>query len=575
MPRPLVSPTRLAWLLAAAFSGTGWSSANAQTAADAAARQADVLQRQNQERINRDIENALPRERASQGIDTRALVPKVDASAAGKKCNQIQVLAIEGAPELSGSVRAALTKKFSNQCLGVAEIEEILGEITKDYVLRGYVTTRAYLPAQDLSKGKLTILVLEGRVESVVLTDKARKSITPWNVFPAPGGLLNLRDFEQGIDQLNKLSSNSAVLDIQPGEQAGASKVVIDNTPTLPYHASLSADNTGSDSTGRNQLGATVSADDLMGLNELLLFTYRRSQPNDNARKGSVSKSLSFIVPFRYATLSYSGSRAHFTSLVAIPNNDPLAFQGTSDSDSVRADYLVFRNQTTRQSLAATLTVKDSKNYLAGNLLSVASRKLSVLDLDSSTSTDLWGGALSLDLGWAQGLSAAGALKDADNLPDSAPRAQFGKFKYGLNYLRPFQIAGVHSTWTMSLTGQRARDVLYGSEQLLIGGLYTVRGFVNNTLSGDNGWYVRNELALNPVLPYANLPMRLYAGLDYGRVSSRAADTPEGSLAGRVVGASFSFKGASVDVSNSRALREPGNFKREGSRTWIRLNFGI
>jgi len=575
MARLSVSPTRLAWMLAVAFSATCWQSAHAQTTAAEAARQADVLQRQNQERINRDIENALPRERASQGIDTSTLVPKVDASAAGKKCNQIQVLAIEGAPNLSASVREALVKKFSNQCLGVSEIEEILGEITKDYVLRGYITTRAYLPAQDLSKGKLIILVLEGRVESVVLTDKARKSINPWNVFPAPGGLLNLRDFEQGIDQLNKLSSNSAVLDIQPGEQAGASKVVIDNNPTLPYHASLSADNTGSDSTGRNQLGATISADDLLGLNELLLFTYRRSQPNDNARKGSVSKSLSFIVPFRYATLSYSGSRAHFTSSVAVPNNDPLAFQGISDSDSVRADYLVFRNQTTRQSLAATLTVKDSKNYLAGNFLSVASRKLSVLDLDSSTSTGLWGGALSLDLGWSQGLSVAGALKDADNLPDSAPRAQFGKFKYGLNYLKPFQIAGVHSSWTTSLTGQRARDVLYGSEQLLIGGLYTVRGFVNNTLSGDNGWYVRNELALNPVLPYANLPMRLYAGLDYGRVSSRAADVPEGGLAGRVLGASFSFKGASVDVSNTRALREPGSFKREGSRTWIRLNFGI
>jgi hemolysin activation/secretion protein len=169
----------------------------------------------------------------------------------------------------------------------------------------------------------------------------------------------------------------------------------------------------------------------------------------------------------------------------------------------------------------------------------------------------------------------AGALKDEDGLPGEAPRAQFGKIKYGLNWLRPFKVGGVHATWTTALTGQHARDVLYGSEQILIGGLYSVRGFVNNTLSGDSGWYVRNEAAFHPVLPLASLPLRLYAGLDVGRVSSRAPDVPEGSLAGMVVGASVSWKGMSIDVSNTRALREPGSFQRETPRTWVRLNVAI
>lgn len=572
---PRLHPKRRAWMLAAAISSCFAHTAQAQSAQDAAARQADVLQRQNQERIARDIERALPRERSAEPVDTSKLLPAVDASRVGPKCHPIAAIAIEGAPTLSEAVRREIGARFSGHCLGVAEVEQILGEITKDYVLRGYVTTRAYLPAQDLAQGKLTILVLEGRVESVVLSEEARRSINPWNVFPAPGGLLNLRDFEQGIDQVNKLSSNNATLDIQPGEQAGASKVVVRNTPAAPYHASLSADNTGSEGTGRNQLGATFSTDRLLGLNELLLFTYRRSQPNDNARKGSVSKSLSFILPFRYSTLSYAGSRSRFTSSVPLPGSDPVAFQGVSQSDSLRAEHLVFRNQTTRQTLAATLTAKDSKNYLAGAFLGVSSRKLSVLDLDASTSTGLWGGALTLDLGYARGLDLAGALKDADGLPGEAPRAQFGKIKYGASWLRPFQLGGVHATWNSTLSGQRARDVLYGSEQILIGGLYSVRGFVDNTLSGDNGWYLRNELAFHPVLPLAQLPVRLYAGLDYGRVSNRAADARNGALAGMALGASISWKGMSLDVSTTRALREPGFFHRESPRTWVRLNVGI
>jgi hemolysin activation/secretion protein len=563
-------PARLACLLAAAFT----LPATAQTAADNAARQADVLQRQNQERIQRDIENALPRDRAQPGIDTRTLVPPVDASAAGRKCHQIHTIAIEGAPNLDGKVRDDLVKRFSNQCLGVSEVEQILGEITRDYVVRGYITTRAYLPAQDLSKGRLVILVLEGKIESIELEEGARR-INPWNLFPGAGGLFNLRDFEQGIEQVNKLASNNATMDIQPGDTAGASRIVIRNKPSFPLHAGVSADNTGSESTGRNQLGVTASADGLMGLNELLLFTYRRSQPNDRARKGSTSKSLSFIVPFRYATLSYSGSRSEFTTSVPMPNSDPLPFHGESKNDSLRADWMAYRGQVTRQTLSATVTVKDTKNYLAGNFLAVSSRKLSILDLDSNTSTALWGGALSLDAGWSQGLSAAGALDDADGLPDSAPRAQFGKFRYGASWMRPFRIADMDTTWTTSLTGQKSRAVLYGSEQVLIGGLYSVRGFVDNTLSGDDGWYVRNELAVRPVLPLVGLPVRLYAGIDYGRVTNRADADASGSLAGAVVGASFAWKGMSVDVSTTRGLHEPGAFKRESAQTWVRLNFGI
>ena len=69
----LLVPTRLCFVLAVAFSMTTSTVVFAQTAAEAAARQADVLQRQNQERISRDIENALPPDRTTQGIDTRTL----------------------------------------------------------------------------------------------------------------------------------------------------------------------------------------------------------------------------------------------------------------------------------------------------------------------------------------------------------------------------------------------------------------------------------------------------------------------------------------------------------------------
>lgn len=570
-----VHPTRLAYALAAAFSLA--ASAHAQTPQAAAAQQADVLQRQDQERLKRDIEAARPRDRGVPAIDPLTLMPKVDASAAGKKCHPIKQVAIGGATQLAPAVRDALAMQFSNRCLGVAEIEQLLGELTREYISRGFITTRVYLPAQDLSRGTLNITVLEGVVESIVLDDGAQRSINPRNVFPSPGGLLNLRDFEQGIDQVNKLSSNSAQLDIQPGAAPGGSRVLIRNAPRRPIHAGISADNQGSEATGKEQLGVNLAADRLLGWNELLLYTDRRSQPNDPQRQASVSRSLTMIVPFGYSTLSYSGSRAKFVSTVALPSGEDIQFRGLSDSDSVRFERLMYRDQHSRRSLAATLTVKDSENYLAGQFLGVSSRTLSVLDLDASASTALLGGAVTLDLGYAQGLKLAGALRDEDDLPDDAPSAQFGKVKLGLNYSRPFKLGSLDAGWSTQLTAQYARDSLFGSEQILIGGLYSVRGYVENTLSGDHGWHVRNELSLRPVLDVAGqvIPLRVYAGLDAGRVSSRNADLPRGRLAGVALGVTANWKGVGLDISATRAIGRSDLFTREATQAWVRVNIDL
>ncbi len=550
----------------------------AQTAADRseAARQADILQRQSQERVQHDIESAIP-QRPSSGFDTSNLVPKVDASAAGHKCHDISHITISGAPNLSFGARQDIINQYTGHCLGVAEIEQILAAITKDYISRGYVTTRAYLPQQDLSSGTLEILVLEGVVGKINLEDGGHDSIALGGVFPSAGDLLNLRDLEQGIDQVNKLSSNNAQLDIRPGAKPGTSDVVIRNTPGNPLHASVSADNQGSESTGKNQLGVTVSSDRLLGWNELMLFTHREAVPNDWDRKYSESNSFAFVAPIGYSTLSISTSRSRYVSTLVAPSGLDLQFKGSSSADSYRLDRLMYRDQSTRFSLSGAVTMKDSKSYLADEYLGVSSRSLSVLDLGSNVSTGFLGGALSLDFGISRGLRIGGALNDPDNLPELAPRAQFRKYTLGINYVRPFHVGHTDYAFSSQFSGQRADDTLYGSEQMLIGGIYSVRGFVNNTLSGDNGYYLRNELSARPVLALGGqtLPVRIYAGLDVGKVTNRVPNVPSGRLVGMAVGFSTTWKGVSVDVFNARPISMPDFFEREGSQTWIRIGYAI
>ena len=411
-----------------------------------------------------------------------------------------------------------------------------------------------------------------------MIEDGDKGSISKNNVFPQmEGRVLNLRDLEQGIDQINRLSSNNARLDIQPGEKAGESVIVIRNEPRFPLHFSLSYDNQGAPSTGRHQTGVTLSYDNPLRFNDFVSFTHRESTPGDEQSKFAGSDSLTYSIPFGYSTVTLGWSESKYASTIALPSGLDLVSSGNSTNLYARLDRVVFRDQTNRANVAATLTSKDSKNYLNDQFLQVASRKLTVLDLDGSLSTRLLGGAVTMDVGLAQGLDVFDALQDPDNLPDSAPHAQFRKYKFGLNVLYPFALFNQEAMFTSQLAGQYSEDVLYGSEQMLIGSLYSVRGFVRNTLSGDHGYYWRNELSTRVPLRFGDTTLtgRVFIAYDLGEVSSRTPGALQGMLSGTAFGVSVSWLGASWEWFQTRPLSGPSWMTLEAPQTWFRVSFSM
>ncbi|SIT12664.1 ShlB/FhaC/HecB family hemolysin secretion/activation protein [Neptunomonas antarctica] len=545
---------------------------------EAAQRQLNIIQRQEQDRIERDQEAARRRTDGVDGMDTQPLMPKITVPAIGAACRDIKTVTITDAVHLSAAVHKHITDEYNGHCLNVADIEQILGIITKDYIDSGYVTTRAYLPAQDLSTGTLEILVIEGVIEKILIKDGNTNSISVLNVFSSTeGDLLNLRDLEQGIDQINRLASNNAQLDIQPGDATGASQVIVYNQPGSPFHYYLSTDNQGSKSTGEVQTGLTFTADNLLGFDDMFSATHRESTPGDSERKFSVSDSFNFSIPFGYTTVSLATSYSRYASTILVPSGQELIASGNNRSDSLQIDRVMYRDQSTRVLLSGSITGKNARNYLDNQFLGVSSRRLTVLDIDANLSTDFAGGLLSLDLGYAQGLSVGGALKDPDNLPDWAPRAQFKKIKAGFNYNRPFRLFDEKISFTSQLSAQKAHSAVYGSEQISIGGLYSVRGFVNNSLSGDDGYYWRNELSVRKPITIGGevLSARFYAGYDLGEVSSQVDDVPQGRLSGMVVGISTNWRGASLELINTRPLSLPDTMTKESNQTWFRVAYSF
>jgi hemolysin activation/secretion protein len=546
------------------------STAATQQQIDAASKEADRIQREQVDRLEQERrEELLKRPHTTIEVETPSDVTKTDEGV----CRDVKEIIIEGATLMPESTRQKLVAPYIGKCMAVHDIELLLSDITKYYMDKGFIAARAYIQPQDLATGILRVLVVEGVVEKLILDgDKTNSSVFLPSAFPfLAGEPLNLRDIEQGLDQVNRLASNNATMEIKPGEKAGGTIVLIHNQPLRRLRANLTYDNFGGTATGEEQLGLNVSLDNPMGLNDSLNVTHRRSTDSDFTGIHSRSNSFLYSVPIGYLTLTASHTWSDYATTIHPPGGD-LISNGYSKNTSLSSEYVAYRDKTNRLAVTGTLTAKSSENYLAGQLLGVSSRKLSTFDLGTSWNTRLFDGVLGLNLGHVWGLRMFSALQDPTGLPDIAPHAQFRKWVAGANWMRPFQIGKQNFTFSTAINAQAGVDVLYGSEQFSIGSLYSVRGYRNTSIAGDTGYYWRNDLAVPFQVQAGGMPFNIkpYIGYDIGSVRDRNAEIG-GHLTGMVVGVTASTARVSADISGVKPLSMPDALKDEGFQLFAKL----
>lgn len=558
-PRRRGAPAPLAWVVLALLQGAGW----AQTSTEL--QQIERTQQQEQARQQRQLEQ--DRQRARPPVNLSPAARKRAERRPAASCRDIREVRLNGANLLLLQTQHNLTQPYAGRCLNVNDIEQLMEDVTAHYVEAGYIAARVYLGKQDLSSGVLELTVIEGVLEGLRIDDDGRHSISAPNVLPGRvGAPLNLRDVEQGLDQINRLASNNATMSIEPGQQPGGSVLVMSNAPVKPWRVNLSLDNFGSASTGRNQLAASYSLDNPLGFNDFVSVSDRRTIDRDGGRRSSIANSLSYTVPFGWTTWAAGYSRSSYVSTLVTGGGD-LRSSGDSEVAYLRADQLVYRDRRHWVSASATLTRKANNTYVGGNFLEIGSRVLAVVDYDLSWRTQAGGGVLFLGLGLSEGTKRMGALEDLAGQDPSAPRAQFQKTRLSASWSKQFTYAD--RAWDLSaqFNRQNTSHVLFGSEQFLIGGPQSVRGFRSTSLSSDGGWMLRNEVGVRTPLEMHGHGgwWRAYVGVDAGAVHGRASSEHDGNLAGAAVGVQLRIGAVLVDAFAMTPLNYPSGFATDGT----------
>ncbi|BCS88784.1 hypothetical protein PSDVSF_20260 [Pseudodesulfovibrio sediminis] len=461
-----------------------------------------------------------------------------------------------------------LTSEYKGRCLGLADINELLRAITNEYVGRGYVTSRAYLPEQDISSGELELKVIEGRIEDIRLNDgKARQYQLLGPFMGLKGDPLNLRDLEQGLDQFNRLSSNNATMKLVPGSNPGLSIVAITNEPAKSWRISFGWDDSGMDSTGRNQYSLQFDKDNFIGISDMLSLNYSATpMPWEDSKQAKNSNSIfaSWSVPLGYWTINTFVSKFNYaTSLMG--TTQEFSNDGETNFQSVGIDRVIHRDADSKTSLGIGVEHREVESRIEGVRLVASSYETTDVGLKASHARRLLGGSLSVGLEYHWGADFLGSSEPLAG--DDVPTPKYEKWEGTLSYYHPIYFAGQSLMWSSTLRTQYSGDTLYSAERMSIGSRYTVRGFSTDSLSGDSGGYIRNDLSWRlPLQSYGTDKISacdLFAGYDYGMILHDKNDPYErGHLQGVALGLR-TLGELSAHVTFAKAIAAPNFLEKE------------
>lgn len=458
------------------------------------------------------------------------------------------------------------------RCLGSAGVNTVIGKVQNALVAAGYVTTRVLAAPQDLLAGQLRLLVVPGRIRAIRFAAPADQDGPSWRtaVPASPGDILNLRDIEQALENFKRVPTAEADIDIVPGEQPGDSDLVIKWRQAFPVRLSLSADDSGSKSTGKYQGGATVSLDNLLGWHELMYFSANRDLPAGGAASehGTRNYALHYSVPAGYWLLSLNASHYRYYQSIAGANQNYL-YSGTSGNVDLKAARVLYRDAARKTTAALRLYQRRSNNFIDDTEVQVQRRQMGGYEL--SLSHKEFVGAATLDgaLSYKRGTHMFGTL--------AAPEEEFGEgtsrpaiVGADATFTLPFALGASKLQYQATWRSQWAGDRLIPQDRFAIGGRYTVRGFDGeSSLSADRGWLLRNELSWS-----VNGANQLYLGLDHGEVGGeRAALLAGTSLTGGGLGWRGQLGGAQLDLFIGRPIRKPERFRTASNTGGFSLNY--
>ena len=402
-----------------------------------------------------------------------------------------------------------ITQHYINQKVTYAGLQLLVEHINAEYRKRGIATAQAMLPPQDVTSGVIQIRLVEGRVGDIRIegNTSTRESYITSRIGLSAHKLVDLQQFEDDLKLFNRANDIQLRADLKPGAYAGTTDILLSVIEPPRHNLRLTLDNSGSKSTGRERAGLMYTNRSVLGFRDDVSLSATRAD-------GLKSYSASYGVP-----VNSMGGRIQFAyykdnTVIKHGALAPLAITSESTAKILTYRQPLLYGENMQLEGTAAIKRRDSETRSSGVLLQdTGTSDMNIgLDYQRTDNSGMWSATYNAIRGSATA-RLSGVTTDYFIGRGSLRRTQEFNDKWSFR-----------GAFTMQHTGDQS---LPSSEQFIIGGDGSVRGFPVGAYAGDHGITVNAELhhPLGPLgrLGAAEHPLHLAATgmffVDFGRVS--------------------------------------------------------
>ncbi len=418
---------------------------------------------------------------------------------------------------LSEETLRGLAATVEGREVTLAEVVEVVERINTLYRERGIPTAQAVLPAQEVADGNVTIKLVEGRVGDILLEGNASTadSFILSRLGQTKGELADVSALERSMMRFNRSQDVQLRAELKPGAKFGETDVALTAVEPPKHEMRVFADTSGSYATGVYRAGVFYQNRSLFGFRDALSASLIGAETG-----GHEGRALSYSIPL--GTLGTRLTLSWFEDHTRIKNGPfaPLRIRGESTAWTALLRHPLLIGKNYQLDVLGGAKKRKTESWIEG-------RKFQSTDIDDVSagvdaqwweSDRIWTGSLTYSAG------------DADPIDDVVSTS----FKIWRGSVRRVQEFGegwsVHNTVAFQYTRD---ENLTSSEQFLIGGEGSVRGYQTGLFSGDKGLIASVELHHPlPQAPVAPIRTSGFLFLDYGAVepfrppeSTRGSDT--------------------------------------------------
>lgn len=411
---------------------------------------------------------------------------------------------------------AEVLKPYILRRLSFTEILAAQQAIDRLYLEGGYITSGTFLPPQKLEDGVVTIEVLEGTVEAINIEglNRLNSGYVRSRLKIATAAPLNKDKLLNALEllQIDPLIENLAA-ELTAGTRPGSSILELNLQEADPFDLTLSFDNYRAPSVGTDRRSVRLTHRNLIGWGDRFSVGYLNTDGSNSLND------LNYSLPFN----PYNGTlnfRFDYTDSEII--TQPFAsFDIESESTIYEFTYRqpLLQKPTVDVAIGLTFTRNNSVATLGGEPEQLSrgaevdgETKVSVLRFFQEYTQRDASRVLALLSQFSLGIDVFGATINNSDLPDSKFLAWRGQAQY-------LQVLNSNFSLLLRSDFQIADRSLLATEQFSLGGGLNVRGYSQNALLGDNGWFNSAEIRATILrTPQSQISLQLAPFVDFGKV---------------------------------------------------------